>query len=177
MAVARGCLTMVRRWLVVLLALLLVGCDHATKIAAHALLPGHDVSVVRGVLDLHYTENPDTAFSLTANLASPYKVTALVVLAALGMLAVAAYWWRRRKEASTLEHIGYATALAGGVGNILDRAVRGVVVDFIRLPHWPVFNVADVLVGVGVGLLFLGQVLRRRRALSPESSPETHLRR
>ncbi len=168
---------MVRRCLVVLLALLLVGCDHATKIAAHALLPGHDVSVVRGVLDLHYAENPDAAFSLTANLASPYKVTALVALAALGMIAVAVHWWRRRHASSTLEHIGYATALAGGVGNVVDRAVRGVVVDFIRLPHWPIFNVADVLVGLGVGLLLLGQVLRWRRALKTESSPETHPRR
>jgi signal peptidase II len=44
---------------------------------------------------------------------------------------------------------------AGAIGNGLDRVVRGYVVDFVRVPHWPVFNVADVYVTAGAGLLGL----------------------
>jgi Signal peptidase (SPase) II len=41
----------------------------------------------------------------------------------------------------------------GALGNYLDRVFRGYVVDFIHVPHWPVFNVADIAVSVGIGLL------------------------
>ena len=42
---------------------------------------------------------------------------------------------------------------AGALGNVLDRVVRGYVVDFVQVPHWPVFNVADIYVTAGAILL------------------------
>lgn len=51
--------------------------------------------------------------------------------------------------------------VAGAIGNVADRVARGHVVDFIHVRFWPVFNVADVLVAVGVGLLALTQLRRR----------------
>lgn len=46
--------------------------------------------------------------------------------------------------------------LSGALGNLTDRVLRGHVIDFLRLHHWPVFNVADVAIGVGASLLLLG---------------------
>jgi len=156
------------RGLLLLFAVMLVGCDHATKLAAHTVLQGRTVDVVPGVLDLRYAENHDTAFSLTYGLHSPYKGALLTVLAVVGVLAVALLWWRRR-EASRAEQVGYAMLLAGAVGNVVDRVARGFVIDFIHLRYWPVFNVADVLIVAGVAWLGLLHVTRTSRARSASS--------
>ena len=70
-------------------------------------------------------------------------------LAVLGLLAVLLL----RRSGS---HVGRAAILlvtAGAAGNVLDRIARGYVVDFVHVPHWPVFNVADAYVTVGAILL------------------------
>lgn len=57
---------------------------------------------------------------------------------------------------------GWAFILGGAFGNLADRILRGYVVDFIHLKGWPIFNVADIAVVVGFGLMFLARVRRRR---------------
>lgn len=142
------------RGLLLLFAVLLVGCDHATKLAAHTVLQGRTVDVVPGVLDLRYAENHDTAFSLTSGLHSPLKGVFLTALAVVGVVFVALLWWRRR-GAPRAQQVGYAMLLAGAAGNVLDRIARGFVIDFIHLHYWPVFNVADVLIVAGIVWLAL----------------------
>jgi signal peptidase II len=141
-------------WFLLVFTVSLVGCDHATKIAAKAVLgDGRSVALVPGLLDLRYTENHDTAFSLLRafHFATPSIV--LVMLASLALFGVAFQWWRSRLSARTIEHVGYALTLAGAIGNVADRALRGYVVDFIHLHHWPVFNVADIAVVAGIAVL------------------------
>jgi signal peptidase II len=135
----------------------MVGCDHATKLAASTALRDRTVDVVPGVLDLEYTENHDVAFSLLRSMHIPGRPHVFFVLAALGAVFVAAAWWRRRREATSMEHLGWSLTMAGAVGNMVDRIVRGYVIDFIHLKHWPVFNVADALVVCGVILLMLSR--------------------
>ena len=61
-----------------------------------------------------------------------------------------------------------AAVIAGGVaGNLLDRVIRGNVIDFIRLHGWPVFNVADVALVVGAGLLMIGALRTRPGGAAP----------
>jgi signal peptidase II len=57
--------------------------------------------------------------------------------------------------------------LGGALGNMVDRIVRGYVVDFIHVKGWPIFNVADIAVVVGVGLMLLSRVRRRPRIRAP----------
>jgi signal peptidase II len=151
--------------LLMLFTLALVGCDHGTKLVAQQAL-GHrgPLRLLPGILDLRYTENHDAAFSLLRQVEFPGKVAVLAALTCLALAAIVAIWWRRR-DASRAEQVGYGLIVAGAVGNLLDRVARGFVVDFIHVHHWPVFNVADVLVGVGVALLFLAHL--RRRAPPP----------
>lgn len=141
-------------WLLLAFTVSLVGCDHATKIAAKSALgDGHALSLVPGWVDLRYTENHDTAFSLLRAMHLALPSAALVVVAATALLGVAFLWWRRRSSSNLAEHFGYALALSGAIGNVVDRAFRGYVVDFIHVHHWPVFNVADIAVVAGVFLL------------------------
>jgi signal peptidase II len=147
--------TRVTRWALSLLMLGLVGCDHATKIVAKDELgAGKVVPLLRGWLDLRYVENFDTAFSLTHGWSSAWKAAVLTGLALVMTIIVTAIAWKRRQDAATLEHVGLVLVVAGSLGNALDRLRRGYVIDFIHLHHWPVFNVADILVVAGGILLF-----------------------
>lgn len=152
---------------ILLLTLSLFGCDHATKVAAEqSLSHGRAVSVVTGVLELRFTNNDDTAFSLLHHLGVARTPMLLVAASALALLGVVAMWIAARKRATRMQHVGFALVLAGALGNIVDRMLRGSVVDFIHVTHWPIFNVADISVVVGVGLLGLA-ALRRRPRLEP----------
>jgi signal peptidase II len=150
------------------LAALLVGCDHASKHVATAVLGVRGpVDLVPGVLDLQYAENHDTAFSLLRGITSPAKGPFLLAFTLLATVMVAVAWWRRR-GASGSEQLGWALVLSGAVGNVVDRIARGYVVDFIHVAHWPVFNVADIAITVGAAWLAL-VAIRRRRA--PDEAP------
>jgi signal peptidase II len=150
-----------------ILVLALVGCDHATKmVAVSRLSHGNPMALVPGVLELRYVENQDSAFSLTQRLASNVKVPLLAASSALALLGVAVLVRRRIRTAGSLERVGLALLVAGAAANVLERLRRGYVVDFIYVHHWPVFNVADVLVVVGMALLAIEAYARRRLTAS-----------
>jgi signal peptidase II len=137
----------------------LVGCDHATKVAAvSALRDQAPVALVRQALELSYVENHDVAFDVLSHASLRLPAVALGAFA-LAMAFVVAIVWARRGTMSWPAHAGFVMVVAGAIGNGIDRFQRGHVIDFIHLHHWPVFNVADVLVVCGIGLLLL---VRRR---------------
>ena len=154
---------------ILVLTLSLFGCDHATKLAAEqSLSHGRAVSVVSGVLELRFTTNDDTAFSLLHNLGVPRPPSMLMAASVLALLGVVAMWLAARKRATRTQHVGFALVLAGALGNVVDRAIRGSVVDFIHVTHWPIFNVADIAVVVGVGLLGISALFLRPK---PDARP------
>jgi signal peptidase II len=145
---------------------LLVGCDHGTKHLAKRHLQGTPaVELVGGVLDLRYTENRDAAFSALRSL-PPSAKSPVLVGTRLAICVVVLFLLVRRRGLG-LDRLGLAVVLAGGLGNLIDTLWRGCVVDFIHVHHWPVFNVADICVAVGVGLIFLGEHKRWRADRAP----------
>jgi signal peptidase II len=132
----------------------LVGCDHATKLAAKSWLSA-PVPVIRGLLELRYAENRDIAFSLTRSFGGPEKRVALIGTGLLLIGGLLGWAWRRRRIASLGEQLAVAAVLAGALGNLVDRVLRGYVVDFVWLRWYSVFNVADVLIVVGAIALML----------------------
>ena len=152
----------------VLLCLGMIGCDHATKHAARTLLPRHGaVAIVSGVFDLRYAENRDTAFSLLQHTSFEAKEMVLAAAALLGLALVSGLWWRRR-SARPVEQLGYALVVSGAVGNVLDRLLLGYVVDFLHVHRWPIFNVADVAIVGGLGLLAVANL---RPSARPAATP------
>ncbi|MFO0750654.1 MAG: signal peptidase II [Myxococcota bacterium] len=163
---------MTRNRLIVTLALFagLVACDHGTKIAAKSQLEGKPPAMlVRGAIDLSYHENYGIAFNLERVVPEPARLPVYVLFTSAIMIGLGVAWWRRRSELSWTT-VGYAFIAAGAVGNLLDRIVRGYVVDFVHIHGWPVFNAADVWIGVGVGCLVVA-MLRQRRAPKPPVPP------
>jgi signal peptidase II len=153
------------RQLVLLVTLItsVVGCDHATKYLAKDRLDGQPaISLIAGVLDLRYTENRDVGFSLLRWVPPRIRAPLVIVLPLLTTPILLIFWARNRRALLRSEHAGFAMIIAGGLGNLVDRLVRGYVIDFIHLRHWPVFNVADMAVVAGAALLLFSIFQRRR---------------
>ena len=158
--------------LVLVLFALLAGCqsDLQTKRLAEEHLKGQpSVTLISGYLDLRYAENEGIGFSMFENLPSTVRRPALSALQGLTALAVAGFLWiSRRKKFFTL--LPLILVLAGAVGNAWDRVRYGYVIDFIHFHiqdsfSWPVFNIADVLIAVGVGLLILQSFTQKEDGL------------
>ena len=124
--------------------------DQATKLVVEARLPlGISVPVIPGLLAFTHVHNPGIAFSLLEGIS-------LIVPAAIALTLVLllfynkARWSRRPVTQAALALLG-----GGALGNLIDRLRVGAVVDFIDVHIWPVFNLADVAVTAGAGLLIL----------------------
>ena len=149
-----------------LLGLLLgvVGCDHTTKaLALSELSRSGPVSVVPGLVELRYVTNTDTAFSVLGHVFGPSERFWIVVVAqTLANLALIVWVLSRRHHPGLLERAAGALLVGGGLGNLLDRLLRGHVIDFIHVSYWPVFNVADIAICLGIGLLLWSKGRRAR---------------
>jgi signal peptidase II len=155
--------TLVRKFSVpVVSALLLCAADQASKIWAVRNLPLFELrEVVPGFFGLVHVRNTGVAFSLLSNLDSRWVHPFLILATVLAMGAVLAYiaFLPCRGAAP----VGLGLILGGAIGNLIDRARLGYVVDFLDLywrnHHWPTFNVADVGISVGVALLLIDMVV------------------
>jgi len=116
------------------------------------------VPVVPDWLDLTYALNPGAAFSLFATMPAAFRGAFFVALSAIAALVLTVLLVRRSTPASS--SFTFALILGGTIGNLIDRLARGRVVDFIYFHHrsfnYPVFNIADsaITIGVAVFLLF-----------------------
>lgn len=134
----------------VLLIILGVVVDQLVKLLVAARLPlGGGFELVPGLLQIHYVQNTGAAWSMFSNSTLALAVFSVVMAVFLGV-----WLWRTPRE-QLWRRVALALMLAGALGNMIDRFRLGYVVDFIKLPHWPVFNIADILLCVGVALLAL----------------------
>ncbi|MBI1736307.1 MAG: signal peptidase II [Candidatus Rokubacteria bacterium] len=144
---------------VAILAAVIVALDQITKLVIlDRLPPGTRIEVVDGLLALTLVMNPGLAFGLLANLPLAWRwvVAALSIVALLVLARVAV---RVLPGSGWIDLAAIGLIFGGAVGNLVDRARFGAVVDFIdvyyRAWHWPAFNVADSAISVGVVLLAL----------------------
>ncbi len=165
---------MARRWKIfILVALICLVADHATKYWARHSLPVHPAGcaipadivahkcvgvkdpVIDGYWDWRLSFNPGSAFGLFDS-----QTGARIFLSIVGVLAVVAmvFMVKKAKDHQTLLAVALGLVAGGAVGNLLDRMYFGVVTDFVlwhyHAKEWPVFNVADVALVIGVGMMF-----------------------
>ncbi|REF31497.1 signal peptidase II [Calidifontibacter indicus] len=129
----------------VLVAVIGYALDQSTKAwAVSALTPGEPKELVGSLLRLRLTFNPGAAFSIATN--------ATWVLTIIATAVIAFTIFSARKLRSRAWALGLGLLIGGALGNLTDRFLRepsfakGHVVDFLELPHWPIFNVADICV-------------------------------
>jgi signal peptidase II len=131
-------------------ALAVIALDQVTKELALSRLADGPTELIDGALTLRLTFNSGGAFGLLQGLPGFFLVATVAVVCAILI------WVRRIDDVRWMMPLGMV--LGGGIGNVLDRLVRdtgGRVVDFVDLHWWPVFNLADASIVVGVGLVLL----------------------
>jgi signal peptidase II len=141
--------------------------DQSSKAwAVRALRFGDDKRIIKGFLDLIYTENPGIAFGQLQE-GGAFGRWFFVVLAILAAVAVFYYFIRTPRNDDRV--LGACSLLLAGIlGNLTDRVRLGYVIDFIVLHagsyHWPTFNVADASITLGAVLLAYDLVFGHRRS-------------
>lgn len=146
-----------RTALLAALVLAVIAVDRVSKAAvANHFLPGESRIVIPHVLYLTYVQNYHGAFGL-------FGTHPLLLTAAASVVLIGFYLWYRKEGAGAQVHIAFALIFGGAVGNIVDRLRFGYVHDFIDFRVWPVFNVADSAITIGVGLLLLQMLFHEKR--------------
>jgi len=134
-----------------------LGADQLTKhLIASRCLPGESLPLIPSVLHLTYVQNTGAAFGLFKGQRALFLLLSLLVIA----WVIREFLLRRSALTPSLMW-GYALVLGGAAGNLIDRLRLGYVVDFIDLKVWPVFNVGDSAITIGVALL-IWRGLRKR---------------
>lgn len=176
-----------RRYLsLTVIALTWIVADQLTKWwAVSALLPGdlpEDAAMLRRTTEVYVVHpswfkfelagNKGAAWSIFAEMSESFRVPFFLVLTlvAIGLIFTL---YRKTPADHRLMRTALAFVMGGAIGNLIDRAVRGYVIDFISWHYgndwaWPTFNIADVAISVGVGLLLIDAFIPKK---PPEGAP------
>jgi signal peptidase II len=132
--------------------------DMVTKNLVAAAVPfGTEVPIVGHLVGITNVRNSGAAFGLVPAGAGVFLVASIVVSVALVVYVA-------RTPTSLWGGVVLGLILGGTIGNGFDRLVYGFVTDFVNVHFWPVFNVADSAISIGVVLLIANSVLRKRSA-------------
>ncbi len=152
-----------RRWIMPMtLAALVVFADQAAKALVRQRVPLYEsVSIVPGMFDLTHVRNTGAAFGLLNAVDFPFKSIVMMIVAFGALIAIASYAVRLGTH-ERMARVGLALILGGALGNLIDRAIHGYVLDFVdvywRGVHFWAFNVADASITVGA-ILVIFEVL------------------
>ncbi len=152
------------RWLAIALALVLA--DQVSKqFVLLTMAPGERLAVIPGLFDLTLLFNRGAAFSMLAS-AAGWQRWFFIGIGVAAALFIS--WLLLRHTAQRLFATALTLILGGAIGNVIDRILRGEVVDFLLFYqgtwYFPAFNVADSAITTGAALLIVDEILRVRRA-------------
>ncbi len=132
--------------------IILLGLDQVTKfLAVSNLMNKGAVAFIDGFLGFRYTENTGAAFSILRE-----KQLLLILLTSVVIVALIGFFVKAlRTETHIIVKLSYMLLISGAIGNLIDRVRLNYVIDFLefRFIQFPIFNVADMCVVVGVVLL------------------------
>lgn len=139
---------------IIILSLIFLIIDQITKILVIKILPlSGSIEIIKNFFYIIPTNNTGAAFSILLG-----KRIFLIVVAIL-IIGILLYYIKKNKVDGKLNIIAFSLIIGGSLGNLIDRIVRGYVVDFISIKlgsyNFPIFNIADTLIVVGVFLLLI----------------------
>lgn len=134
-------------WLFVLPLAVVILDQFSKYIVVENIALGESIPIIEEVFHLTYILNPGAAFGMFAHNRLFFIAIAVIVIGII-------IWARREILASPWEvKAGCGLFLGGAIGNLIDRARQGLVIDFFDFRIWPVFNIADIAICIGVGLI------------------------
>lgn len=134
-------------WLFVLPLTVVILDQFSKYIVVENMALGESIPIIEEVFHLTYILNPGAAFGMFAHNRLFFIAIAVIVIGII-------IWARKEILASPWEvKAGCGLFLGGAIGNLIDRARQGLVIDFFDFRIWPVFNIADIAICIGVGLI------------------------
>lgn len=139
-------------WLLVAAAV--IAADQIVKYLVVSAANAGDTIASLPLAVIEYVQNRGAAFSLLSG-----NVSFLTVVSVAFCIAAVIYWIKK-KPSHPLMRLSISLMFSGALGNAIDRAVRGFVVDFIRVTFidFPVFNIADIAITIGAALLVIYEI-------------------
>jgi signal peptidase II len=152
-------------------ALLSVALDQYSKFLIRASMKMYQAMiVVKDIFKIIYIENSGIAFGIFNGSHNPAARWLLAGVIFIAIIAITFYWAVNRK-ASFVFNLSCGMILGGAIGNFIDRVLSGRVTDFIEVGYkeytWPVFNVADSAVSVGVCLFIIFMLMEKKVGNAP----------
>ena len=132
----------------IFLSICIVVLDQVVKfLVTHEMFPGMSIPVIQDVFHITFVLNPGAAFGILAHQRSFFIVMGIVIAILGGLFSP---YIRRQCR---IFRCGTALLLGGALGNLIDRVRFGHVIDFFDFRIWPVFNIADIAIVVGVAAI------------------------
>ncbi|SHE35202.1 signal peptidase II [Desulforamulus putei] len=144
------------RFMIVLVVTVFIDL-YAKFIVMNKMVEGESIPVWPNVFHLTYIQNPGAAFGMLAG--KTWFFVGITLLVLLGMAA----GHRRIRQAGPLYQWALGLVAGGAIGNLADRIRFARVIDFLDFRVWPVFNLADTAICIGVGLILLDAFREFRR--------------
>ena len=132
--------------------------DHISKfMIEHTMELGASIPIIKGVFHLTYILNPGAAFGILEN------QRLFFILIAVFMVLMVGYLYPRIPQKFKVMRMGVALLLSGAIGNLIDRIKTGLVVDFFDFRIWPIFNIADICIVLGVGMIIYAMLCAEKK--------------
>lgn len=157
--------TIWREWIVAATAVAALVADQVTKFLVRENMAIGESWPAEGFFRLTHGTNTGSAFGLFQD------QTVILTIASLFAIAFIIYFYRSHSDRTWITKLTIGLLLGGAVGNLVDRVVAGRVTDFIDVGPWPIFNLADSSITVGITLLIASLVLTGGKTEKP-SMPE-----
>lgn len=141
----------------------LITIDQLVKIAVINNIYNFSITIIDGILNLTYVENTGGAFGVGSN-----NTFIIIIINVFSLILITKFILSRKNEISQYMIIGLGLILAGGIGNLIDRILRGFVIDYIDinpLIEYPVFNIADICVVIGcltIGINIIVNIIKEK---------------
>ncbi len=146
--------------IIIYISIILLLIDQISKVLIVKLIDiNSSIELIKNFFYLTYTHNTGAAFSILTG------KRIFLILVALVILIVIFNYIKKNKIESKAEKIAFSLIIGGSIGNLLDRIVRGYVIDFLDFKifgyNFPIFNVADTFIVIGVFLLLIITLARK----------------
>ena len=148
------------------ISILVIFIDQLVKyLVDKYMVYGQSIPLFNGFLQLTYVRNTGAAFSLFVGF-SPY----LIAVGVLAAIVVVFFHYRLPPNDFYLQ-MSLAFILGGSLGNLIDRVARSFVVDYIDILIWPVFNIADIMINLGVILIAIKLFEKKKAEVKDAPNP------
>ena len=128
-----------------------------------SMVPGESIPVIQDFFHITYVLNPGAAFGILPN-------QRIFFLVAGGILLVlAAYFYPRINRRDNFSKFGAVSLVSGAAANLIDRVQSGLVIDFLDFRNWPVFNIADVAIVLGMFMMVYVILFKMDGNLKPQT--------